>query len=118
MLFASRACSYQQYQGKKLADRFDAYSYWYLTLALDSHNVGRGRSGVEAALSAIKAESLIVCINSDMLFPPQASKTVAQSIPGAHYAELESVFGHDGFLIENEQLCKALYPLVHKYLEQ
>lgn len=67
-LWADRAASYQRYQGKKLADRFDAYSYYYLTFSVDSHNVGRGRGGVEAALSSIKADCTVVGIDSDGLF--------------------------------------------------
>ena len=55
-IFASRACSYQQYQGKKLCDRFDAYSYYILTHSVDSHNAGRGRGGIEKALGVIKAK--------------------------------------------------------------
>lgn len=110
-LFAQRACSYQQYQGKKLVDRFDAYSYWYLTRTLDSHNVGRGRGGCEKALGTIKADCTVVCINSDMLFHPEYNKFLASCIPGARYVELTSIFGHDGFLIENDQLVKALEPI-------
>ena len=108
-LFADRAASYQRYQGKKLIDRdFDAYSYWYLTYALDSMNVGRGRGGVASALSCIKAKCLIISITSDMLFPPSRGKSAASMISNASYAEIESEFGHDGFLIENDTLKKVL----------
>ena len=108
-LFADRAASYQRYQGKKLIDRdFDAYSYWYLTCALDSMNVGRGRGGVAAALSRIKARCLVINITSDMLFPPSRGKEAAAMIPHSCYVEIESAFGHDGFLIENETLKKVL----------
>ncbi len=111
-LFADRAASYQRYQGKKLADRFDAYSYWYLTCALDSHNIGRGRGGVEAALSRIKAKSLVINIDSDNLFPPQLGRQTASKIAGAEYHEMSSAFGHDGFLIEHETLRSLLEPFV------
>lgn len=107
-LFAGRACSYQQYQGKKLIDRFDAYSYYYLSYSLDSHNVGRGRGGVAAALSKIRAKCTIVGIDSDNLFPVEEQKFMAETIPGAVYCQITSKFGHDGFLIESEQLTKII----------
>ncbi len=111
-LFADRAASYQRYQGKKLADRFDAYSYWYLTCALDSHNIGRGRGGVEAALSRIKARGLVINIDSDNLFPSQPGRQTASMIAGAEYHEMSSSFGHDGFLIEHEVLGALLEPFI------
>ena len=73
-LFAGRAASYERYQGEKLVRRgFDAYSYYTLCNALDSHNVGRGRGGVDAALARIKARTTVVSIDTDALFPPQES---------------------------------------------
>lgn len=108
-LIAGRASSYQRHQGDKLIDRgFDAYSYWYLTYALDSHNVGRGRGGVAEALKRVKAKVLVVSITTDMLFPASHGREAASLIPGAQYRELSSVFGHDGFLIENDQLVDIL----------
>ena len=111
-LFANRACSYQRYQGEKLVRRFDAYSYWYLTLALDSQNIGRGRGGVENALSRIRARSHVISIDSDMLFPPSHGRATAAAIDGAEYHELGSLFGHDGFLVENDALEKILEPIL------
>lgn len=108
VLFADRAGSYQRYQGKKLVDRFDAYSYWYLSYALDSHNVGRGRGGVKAALSRIKCPSMVIAVDSDCLFPPHDSRKIAESIGNCSYAQISSAFGHDGFLIEKEQLSELL----------
>lgn len=112
-LFSQRAGSYQRYQGKKLSDRFDAYSYYYLGLSVDSHNVGRGRGGVEKALSGIKAQSIVVGIDSDALFPLCEQKRIAEAIPGASYHEITSQFGHDGFLLEYEQLTKIIEPLLN-----
>lgn len=104
-LIAERASSYQRHQGDKLIVRgFDAYSYWYLTFALDSHNVGRGRGGEAAALGTIKARTLVCNINTDVLFPSNRAVKSAACIPGAKYRDLPSIFGHDGFLIENDVL--------------
>lgn len=103
-LFAERCASYQRYQGKKLSDRFDAYSYASLIRACESNNLGRGRGGVKKALGTIQARCAVVCIDSDSLFPPQAMQLLAEGIPDAAYYEISSPFGHDGFLLENEQL--------------
>ncbi len=103
-----KASSYQNYQGEKLVKRFNAYSYWYLTKVMDSHNVGRGRHGVEKALSLIKAKTLVVGIKSDLLFPIEEQQYLFRHIPKAAFAELDSFYGHDGFLIETELLTNVI----------
>lgn len=111
-MFADRAGSYQRYQGKKLSDRFDAYSYYYLCGSVDSNNVGRGRGGVQAALGTIRTECTVIGIDSDRLFPVEEQKFIASAIPGAEYHEITSKFGHDGFLLENDQLTEIIKPLL------
>ena len=113
-LFAQRACSYQQHQGKKLSDRFDAYCYWTLSYSVDSANVGRGRGGVEAALARIKAAATVVAIDTDNIFPPKVMEPLADAIPGAKYHLIHSIYGHDGFLLETEQLTAILSPLLNE----
>ncbi len=118
-LFADRAGSYQRYQGEKLVRRgFDAYSYWYLTKALDSMNIGRARGGTAAALSRISARCHVICIDSDCLFPPERGREIVSMIPGADYHEITSAFGHDGFLIENAQLCEIMKPWILRDVER
>ena len=99
-----RACSYQQYQGEKLARRFNAYAYHALTKAFDSHDAGRGRGGLKAALGRITAKTHCISIASDLLFPVHEMEEVARLIPGATHRIIESLYGHDGFLVENEKL--------------
>jgi homoserine O-acetyltransferase len=111
-MFADRAGSYQRYQGKKLSDRFDAYSYYYLCGSVDSNNVGRGRGGVTKALGTIRTECTVIGIDSDRLFPTEEQKMIAENIPGAVYHEITSKFGHDGFLLENDQLTDIITPLL------
>ena len=111
-MFAQRAASYQRDQGKKLSDRFDAYSYYYLSDSVNSNNVGRGRGGVEKALGLIKADCTVIGIDSDGLFPVCEQKFIASAVPGATYYEITSKFGHDGFLLENDQLTEIIKPLL------
>jgi homoserine O-acetyltransferase len=103
-----KAASYQNYQGDKLVKRYNAYSYWYLTKVMDSHNVGRGRHGVEKALSLITAKTLVIGIKSDVLFPIEEQQYLFRHIPKAAFAELDSFYGHDGFLIETELLTNVI----------
>ncbi len=98
-----RASSYQRYQGDKLVKRFNAYSYYYLTKALDSHNVGRDRGGSAAALARITAKTLVIGVDTDLLFPTDEQIHIHENIPGSQYVELQSFYGHDGFLLEYEK---------------
>ncbi|WP_025762185.1 homoserine O-acetyltransferase family protein [Dyadobacter tibetensis] len=103
-----RASSYQQYQGDKFVKRFNAFSYWTLTKLMDSHNVGRNRGGIVHALGMVKARTLVLGIKSDMLFPPAEQQFLARHIPLATYQEIDSLYGHDGFLIEYKQLTQII----------
>ncbi len=99
-----RAASYQNYQGEKLTNRFNAFSYWYLSKAMDSHNVGRNRGGIKQTLELIKANTIVIAINSDILFPVSESVTLHENIKNSDLEIIDSLYGHDGFLIETEQL--------------
>ncbi len=100
--------SYQRYQGEKLAKRFNAFSYYFLSKGMDSHHVGRGRGGAEAALKKIQAQALIIGIETDVLFPITEQQYLADHIPGSRLAVINSSFGHDGFLLEYEKISKAI----------
>lgn len=102
------AASYLRYQGSKLAKRFQAFSYWTLTKAMDSHDIGRGRGNVEIALKGIRAKVLAVGVNSDLLFLPEEARFLSQSVPEGTYGELVSTAGHDAFLIEFAQLTNLI----------
>lgn len=111
-----KAISYQQYQGDKLAKRFNAYSYYYISQSVDSHNVGRGRGSLQQALESIEAKTLIIGIQSDILFPKEDQYIMRDWIKGAKLEMIESIYGHDGFLLENEQIeqvINAFYETIH-----
>ena len=96
--------SYQRYQGEKLAKRFNAFSYYFLSKSMDAHNLGRGRGGAVAALQRIQANTLVIGIESDILFPLEEQQWLANHIPGASYTAIHSTYGHDGFLLEYAQI--------------
>ncbi|MDB5206530.1 MAG: metX [Flavisolibacter sp.] len=103
-----KAASYIKYQGNKLADRFSAHSYWTLTKAMDTHNLARGREDLVAVLSTIKAKALIIGITSDILCPLPEQQIIADGIPEATFVVIDSVYGHDGFLVETEAITHHL----------
>lgn len=103
-----RACTYQRHQGQKLVQRFNAYSYISILDAFDTHDVGRGRGGVKAALKRITAPTIVVGITSDNIFPPEDMQRLAADIPNAVYRQIDSPMGHDGFLVEHAQLNAIL----------
>jgi len=100
--------SYQRYQGEKLGKRFNAFSYYLLSKGMDSHNVGRGRGGIQDALQKIKAKTLAIGIATDILFPITEQQFIADHVPGAQLRTINSLYGHDGFLLEYEQLQKII----------
>jgi homoserine O-acetyltransferase len=103
-----RASSYQRYQAEKLANRFNTYTYWILSKVMDSHNVGRKRESIKKALQGIKAKTLVVGIDSDILFPLPEQEFLAKEIPGAKLEVISSLYGHDGFLVELDQFKKII----------
>jgi homoserine O-acetyltransferase len=99
---------YLEYHGDKLVRRFDANSYLLITKAMDLHDLGRGRGGVEQAMRRIQAKVLSIGVVSDILYPLHQSQTIVELARGAgvtaRSVELDSPHGHDAFLIEREQV--------------
>ena len=103
-----KASSYQMYQGEKLRKRFSSHSYYLLSKAMDSHNVGRNFSSLEEALGRIESKAIVIGIDSDLLFPISEQKFISQNIQEATFHEVRSIYGHDGFLVESDQLTAIL----------
>lgn len=110
-----RAESYQRYQGEKLRERFDARTYYSLSKAMDTHHVGRNRGSVEQALGSIKAKSLIIGIEGDLLFTAGEQRTLAHSIQNSRLAFIPSNYGHDGFLVEAKSISKILQNFLNEH---
>ena len=100
--------NYQRYQGLKLVNRFNALCYYRLSQSMDSHDVGRKRGSVESALQRITAKTLVIGIQSDVLYPFTEQEYLQKNIPGAELLNIGSDFGHDGFLLEYEKIEVAL----------
>ncbi|UOE44566.1 homoserine O-acetyltransferase MetX [Agromyces larvae] len=108
--------SYLDFHGNRFTRRFDANSYLVLTEAMNSHDVGRGRGGVAAALGRIRAKTLVLGIDSDRYFGLDGQREIAAHVPtlvhGSEPVLLSSEYGHDAFLIEDafvgEQIARLL----------
>ena len=101
--------SYLDHQAQKLAKRFDANTYVRLTEAMNSHDIGRGRGGVNAALGSITVPVIVVTIDTDRLFPPRLQAELAELTPTAEPPiVVSSPFGHDGFLVEIEAVGQII----------
>jgi homoserine O-acetyltransferase len=99
---------YLQYQGEKLVERFDASTYVLLSRATDSHDVTYGRGDLAEVLGSISADTLCIGVSSDARYPVREQKELVKYIPNACYAEIQSIHGHDAFLIEYDQLNRIV----------
>ena len=110
-----KASSYIHYQGDKLVKRFNAYSYWILTKTMDSHNLARGRDTLENVLATITQPTLVMGITTDILCPLHEQYLLRASIPNSTLVEIDSSYGHDGFLIEHQKISKILARWLKQY---
>jgi homoserine O-acetyltransferase/O-succinyltransferase len=94
--------SYLFYQGEKLANRFDPNSYLYLMAAMNSHDIGRGRGGWSNAAEQFQPELVAIGYTNDLIYPPEAIREFADLVPLSAFYEVETLYGHDGFLTEFE----------------
>lgn len=105
--------SYLDHHAGKLVRRFDANSYLLLTEAMNSHDIGRGRGGVAAALRRVTARTAVAAIESDRLYPVDLNAEIAAGIPDCSPLHvLTSPYGHDGFLIEIDEVSQIVTELL------
>ncbi|MGW2831817.1 homoserine O-acetyltransferase MetX [Streptomyces sp. NPDC001286] len=105
--------SYLDHHAAKLARRFDAGSYVVLADAMNAHDIGRGRGGTRAALRRVTARTLVAGVSTDRLYPLTQQAELAAGIRTAdRLRTIESPYGHDGFLIEVEQVAALVHELL------
>lgn len=103
---------YLDHHGDKLTRRFDAMSYVRLTQAMATHDVGRGRGGLGRVLRRYRGALLVAAVDSDRLFPVSASAAMVRAYGRGRLRMIHSPFGHDGFLIEADQVASLVRELV------
>ncbi len=112
-----KASSYINYQGDKLVHRFNTYSYWLLTKSMDSHHLARGRGGdLMATLASIQTPTFIIGIKSDILCPLPEQKFMEAHMPNANLVAIDSVYGHDGFIIETAAITTHLKAWLNSFI--
>lgn len=99
-----KASSYIEYQGDKLVKRFNAQSYWILTKAMDSHNLARNRGDIKEVLKTVETPALVIGVSSDFLCPNEEQRFLAEHLGTPQLEIIDSIYGHDGFLVETEKL--------------
>jgi homoserine O-acetyltransferase len=103
---------YLDYHGEKLVRRFDANSYCVIGKAMDLHDVGRGRGGLQSAMARIRVPTMSIGIHSDVLYPSYQQRQIVQLLRDAgtpaEYVEIDSPHGHDSFLIDLDQVGAAI----------
>lgn len=107
--------SYLRHQGEKLVNRFDANTYLALISAMDSHDIGRGRVSVAAALQSIDQPALVISVSSDGLYPGTEVVDMAHHLPNAELHEIDAPHGHDAFLIRVDEVNDYLVEFIERH---
>ncbi len=104
--------SYLKHQGDSFVKRFDANSYLYITKSMDYFDLSNGFGSLKKAFANVKTRFLIVSLSSDWLFPSYQSKEIVSALRWNNidtiYTEIKSNKGHDGFLLEYDQLTSLI----------
>ncbi|TET54279.1 MAG: homoserine O-acetyltransferase, partial [Anaerolineales bacterium] len=104
--------SYLKHPGHKCVRRFDANSYLYITKAIDYFDLENGHHSLLEALAGVCAEYLVVSFSSDWLYPTAESKEIVKALEAngvpTTFLEITNVYGHDAFLLPNEELAEAV----------
>ena len=89
-------------------------SYYYVAFlfSFDTLDIGRGRCGIAEAMARITCPTIVVGISTDIIFTPEEMRQLAEGFPDAVYREIDSAFGHDGFLVEADRLNEILLPFM------
>jgi homoserine O-acetyltransferase len=108
--------SYLVYQGIKFIDRFDPITYVKMTEQMDSHDLARNRgSSVAEVLQRVEIPACVLGIDSDVLYPLSEQEEIAEHMPNSELKIIHSDDGHDGFLIEQDQVNRYVVDFLAKH---
>ena len=104
--------SYLDHKGSTFTERFDANSYLCITKAMDYFDIARSYGPLKEAFGHTMARYLFVSYSSDWLFPTDQSKEMVRALLSngkpVSFIEIDSPYGHDAFLLEEEKLARAI----------
>ncbi len=107
--------SYLEYQGIKFVDRFDPITYVKMTEQMDSHDVSRNRgSSIAEVLNRVKIPACVLGIDSDVLYPLSEQEEIVEHMPNSELKIIRSDDGHDGFLLEQDQVNRCIIDFLEK----
>ncbi|REE83144.1 aspartate kinase [Lutibacter oceani] len=108
--------SWLLHHGKKLQERFQLSAYKLMNQLLKTIDVTKDRE--TTILDSIKANIHIIGVDSDLFFTAEENKETHKQLallnPNVTYNEINSVHGHDAFLIEYKQLGKIIEPIFNQ----
>lgn len=108
--------SYLEYQGIKFVDRFDPITYVKLTEQMDSHDISRNRGdSVAEVLNQIEIPTCVLGIDSDVLYPLSEQMEIAEHVPNSQFQVIHSDDGHDGFLLEQDQVARCIIKFLKSF---
>jgi homoserine O-acetyltransferase len=107
--------SYLDHHGDKILERFDANTYLTITYAMDFHDISKDRGDMIEILRSIRQPVLSLGISTDVLYPAKEQQAYIQYLPDGHYSEIQSIHGHDAFLIEFDQLTTIINNFKSRY---
>ncbi|RMD00833.1 homoserine O-acetyltransferase [Aquitalea palustris] len=115
--------SYLRYQGDKFSDYFDANTYLLMTKALDYFDPAKDlNDDIVAALRKATARFMVASFTSDWRFSPERSREIVKALVAADkevvYGEIESVHGHDAFLMLDEPYVKLMRAYLNRVAEE
>jgi len=113
------AQSYLRYQGSKFVKRFDPNCYITITRKLDTHDIARSRfDSIKDALAALTQPALVLGIESDGLFTFAEQQEIAEGLPNGRLEKITSPEGHDGFLLEFDQVNRYIMGFMRQIIPE
>jgi homoserine O-acetyltransferase len=104
--------SYLRYKGGSCVERFDANSYLYITKAMDYFDPAGDHGSLIDAFKGVRSRFFVISYSGDWLFPTHESKEIVRALQAngvqTTFCEFQSEYGHDAFLLEDEQLSEAI----------
>lgn len=97
--------SYLEHQGESFSTKYDPNSLLYISKAMDLFDIGEGYGSLHEGLSRVSCPVMVIGVQTDILFPIRQQRHLAKALqdagnPTVTFYELNSLYGHDTFLLD------------------